>query len=192
MASTTVALALVAHVLGGGVPPSTVVLGPLAAVALAAAVPFSGRRIGPLGAIALLGTGQVVLHVAFDLLRTMGCAPTSPLVTHAHAAQTVDLACTTSGSHLGASALLGASTMLVLHALATLATALLIAGTDRALSWIAHWLRPLVALLAPAVLPASACLPTQVETRRVARRRTVVVAPLRGPPVAATHVALAA
>jgi hypothetical protein len=193
----TVALASVAHVLGGGVPPSAAVLVPLAAVVLAATVPFTGRRTRPLGALALLGTGQLTLHVAFELFGAMGCAPTNSLAAHAHAARAAEMTCTAPGPHLGASptldvAVLGASAMLVVHVVATLATALLIAGTDHALSWAATWLRPLVALLAPVQVPAAALSPVKVETVRAFARRDVVVRPLRGPPATAAHVTLAA
>jgi hypothetical protein len=190
VAVATVALALAAHVLGGGAPPSMTVLVPLAAVVLAGAVPFSGRRTGPLGAVALLGGGQLALHHAFDLFGAMGCAPTGQALGHAHAAHAVDVVCTGPTSHPGA--VLGASAMLVLHVVATLATALLIAGTDRALSWAVAWLRPLVALLAPVRLPVARLLPVKVETRRAIVRIDLVVAPLRGPPAGPAHVTLAA
>ena len=193
VATATVVLALVAHVLGGGAPPSVVVLGPLVAVTLAATVPFTGRRISPLGAVALLGAGQLLLHHAFELFGTMGCAPTGEpgagMAGHVHAAQTVG--CTVSTSHADALAgsVLGASAMLVVHVVATLLTALLIAGTDQALAWVVTWLRPLVALLTPVLLPAFAPLPVKVAMPGVVARRDVGVVPLRGPPRVALRLA---
>ncbi len=186
VALITVALALLAHVLGGGDVPRAIVLVPLAAVVLAAAVPFSGRRIGPLGAVVLVGVGQLALHHAFGLLGTMGCEPAAEMVGHSH---TVQLACTAAPEHMASS---GGAGMFALHVVATLVTALLIAGTDRAMSWISAWLRPLVALLAPVVLPASAPLPVRVETSRAVGRRDVGVVPLRGPPTVIAHLTLAA
>lgn len=188
MAATTVALALVAHVLGGGEVPSVILLGPLGAVVLAAAVLVSGRRIGALGAVALLGAGQLGLHRAFDLVGGMGCGPVAGLAGHSHAAaETVTCTAATAGPipHGGGSA------MLVLHVVATVVTALLIAGTDRALTWIDTWLHPLVALFVPVRVPASATLPVKVEVRREVGRRDVGVSPDRGPPMSPVHVSLA-
>ena len=65
VATSTLCLALGAHVLGGGQVPRTIVLVPLAAVVLAAALPFAGRRIGAPAAVAVLGVGQLGLHQAF-------------------------------------------------------------------------------------------------------------------------------
>lgn len=190
VAAVTVALALVAHVLGGGAVPSAMLLGPLAAVVLAAAVLVSGRRIGALGAIALLGVGQLGLHGAFDLLGGMGCAPMAgPAVGHVHATAETVACTTTSVAPVPHS---GGSTMLVLHVVATVLAALLIAGTDRALAWIAAWVRPLVALLSPVLVPAFATLPVRVETIRVVARADVGISPDRGPPAAPAHVTLAA
>lgn len=193
VAVSTVFLALAAHLLGGGDVPHAIVLVPLAAVALAAAVPLSARRVGLPGAVAMLGVGQLVLHHAFDALSGMGCAPAagSASVQHVHAAaQTMQVACTS--THAGSAPALGGSAMLVVHVVATLLTAALIAGTDRALTWITTWMRPLVALLAPVALPASATLPVKVEAHVPAARRDVAVVPLRGPPLRAAHVTLAA
>ncbi len=186
---STVLLALGAHVLGGGDVPTTTVLVPLAAVTLAATVPFSGRRIGVPGAVALLGAGQLGLHQSFDSLAgAMGCAPAADMGSHAHAVQ---VACTASSQHaVGPS---DGVPMLVLHVVATLVTATLIAGIDRALSWIGTWMRPLVALLAPVALPASAVLRVRDATvHRAVGRRDLGVLPLRGPPTSPAHVALAA
>lgn len=183
---STLCLALGAHVLGGGQIPRTIVLVPLAAVVLAAALPFAGRRIGAPAAVAVLGVGQLGLHQAFGALSDMGCAPMGEMAGHAHAVQ---IACTASPEHMGST---GGTAMFVLHVVATLVTALLIAGTDRTLTWIATWLSPLVALLAPVTLPASAVLPVSIETPRVAGRCDVGVVPLRGPPTSRAHVTLAA
>jgi hypothetical protein len=176
-------------VLGGGAVPPGILLGPLLAVALAAAVPFGGRRIGPAGAIAMLAVGQLGLHEVLDAIGTMGCGPTAAQMTgHAH---TVQLVCT-AGSGAAHVADPGGTAMLALHAAATLVTALLIAGTDRALTWVRTWLRPLVALLGRVALPACALLPVRVETARVVRSRFESVVPLRGPPARPAHATLAA
>jgi hypothetical protein len=190
VAATTVALALVAHVLGGGAIPSPLVVGSLVAVVLAAAVPVGGRRLGPVGATALLGLGQLGLHGCLDALAGMGCVPGPKMAGHLHATQ---LACATAPAHLGPHATgAGGSAMLALHVVATLAAALLIAGTDRALVHVASWLGPLVALLVSVALPASAALPVRAENRRAPGRRAVGVVALRGPPRTPAHVALAA
>ena len=81
--------------------------------------------------------------------------------------------------------------MLVLHVAATLVAALVIVGADRALWWLAAWLRPLVGSAAPVVVVPRPVLPTPVEVpvvrrRLVARRRAAArsarLAVPRGPP----------
>ncbi|WP_051274700.1 hypothetical protein [Cellulomonas sp. URHD0024] len=186
VALSSVALALGAHVLGGGAVPPAVVVVPLVAVVLAAGVPFGGRRIGAPAAVALLGVGQLGLHHAFGALSGMGCVPAQEMTGHVH---TVQVACAAVPPQLPGA---GGSAMLWVHVVATLVTALLIAGTERALAWVGTWLRPLIALLAPVPLPTLACLPVMVEMPHAVGRRDAGVVPLRGPPVCPAHVTLAA
>jgi len=183
VAVSTVALGMLAHVLGGGAVPPTPVLGALAAVLLAGAVPLSGRRIGPVGAVAFLGVGQLAVHTTLGAVTSMGCAPA--LMEHGHATA---VACGPAGPAMGVP-LLGASAMLVLHVVATLVTGLLIAGTDRAIAWIRTWLRPLLDAFATTVVVAVAPLPTPVAVTRAVGRTARGVVLQRGPPMATRRLA---
>ena len=78
--------------------------------------------------------------------------------------------------------LLGASAMLVLHVVATLAAALVIVGADRALWWLVAWLRPLVGGPAPVVVVPRPALPTPADVPWSGHAWWRDVVPLRGPP----------
>ncbi len=177
VAVVTVALATLAHLLAGGGLPPVVVLIALTAFALAAAAVLTARTLGPVGAVALLGVGQLALHSAFSLFTSMACMSGPPSAHHAGTA----MQCTAADAG-SAQPLLGGSTMLVLHVAATLAAALVIVGADRALWWLAAWLRPLVDSAAPVVVVPRAVLPTPVEAPSSGDEWWRAVVPLRGPP----------
>ncbi|MEZ0447732.1 hypothetical protein [Cellulomonas sp. ICMP 17802] len=196
VAVVTVALAALAHVLAGGGLPPVVVLVALTALVLAAAVVLTARRLGPLGALVLLGVGQLAVHSSFSLFTSMACMPGAmggaALSGHAHHAGTVlqaqAAACPASDAAL-VPPLLGASAMLVLHVVATLAAALVIAGADRALWWLAAWLRPLVGTAAAVVVAPRPSLPTPAEVPGSGSAWWRDVVPLRGPPARQSLVA---
>lgn len=146
LAIAIVALAAGAHVLAGGELPVAPVL--LAVLALTGLITTLATRfkLGFLSVAALLGAGQLVLHEAFTAFGPLAvAAPGSP----AH--------------HMGVEHLapaLGAGTMhlheidtplswLMLggHALATAASAFLLARGEQALWQLAAWLRPLLQLI---------------------------------------------
>ncbi|WAH99308.1 hypothetical protein [Arthrobacter sp. MMS18-M83] len=146
IAIAIVALAAGAHVLAGGELPVAPVL--LAVLALTGLVTTLATRfkLGFLSVAALLGAGQLALHEAFTAFGPLTvAAPGSP----AH--------------HMGVEHLapaLGAGTMhlheldtplswLMLggHALATAASAFLLAKGEQALWQLAAWLRPLLQLI---------------------------------------------
>lgn len=188
VAVVTVALAALGHVLAGGALPPTVVIVALTAIVLPVAVVLTGRRLGPVGAIALLGAGQTAAHSTFSLF-TSTCVPTAPaaLAGHQHhAGMDMTSACTAVDTGL-AQPLLGASAMLVLHVVATVAAALVIVGADRALWWLAAWLRPLVGGAAPVVVVPRPALPTPTEIPWSTHAWWRDVAPLRGPPAWPSH-----
>jgi hypothetical protein len=72
--------------------------------------------------------------------------------------------------------------MLVLHVGATLLAALVLVGADRALWWLAAWLRPLVSGPAGTVVVPRAALAAPVEVPWCTHAWWRDVAPLRGPP----------
>lgn len=188
VASVVVALACGAHVLGGGSMPAPIVVAALLALVLAGAVALTGRRVGLVGAVVGLSVAQVALHSALSLLEGFGCASLVPTGQHAgmgHAAHAAYLATTGCGSAVGHATLMpmfGAWAMVAAHGLAVVACALVVAGADRALDWLAAWLRPLVARFDVAVLPAWAELPVAVEHDSFERQTWRGVVPLRGPP----------
>lgn len=103
--------------------------------------------------------------------------------TTAHAGQAVGtLAC--ADPHGVAVPLLGASAMLVLHVVATVLTALVVAGGDRALHWLLAWLRPRVVVPAPVVVPAVGTPATPVVAGAPHRAPWSRAHPRRGPPAA--------
>jgi hypothetical protein len=180
VAVVTVALAALAHVLAGGALPPFVVVVALTAVVLAAAVALTARRLGPVGAVALLGVGQLAVHSAFSLVASMACMPATVHAHHPGMAMGPQAVCTAAGTV--AQPVLGASAMLVLHVVATLVAALVLVGADRALWWLAAWLRPLLGRPAPVAVVVRPSVPTPVEIpwSRHAWWRDAV--PLRGPP----------
>ncbi|MBO3086141.1 hypothetical protein [Cellulomonas fengjieae] len=183
VAAVTVALAALAHVLAGGSLPPFVVVVSLAAVVLAAAVVLTGRRVGPVGAVALLGVGQLAVHSVFSLVTSMACLPAATLAGHQHhpgMAMPSQAACAADPAL--AQPVLGVSAMLLLHAVATLVVALVVVGTDRALWWLAAWLRPLVGGPAPVVVVPRPSLPAPAEVPGPVTTRWRDVVPLRGPP----------
>jgi hypothetical protein len=188
VAVVTVALAALAHVLAGGALPPFVVVVSLTAIVLAAAVVLTGRRLGPVGAVALLGVGQLAVHSSFSLFTSMACMPgatdQAALFGHEHHPGMVmqsQTACTAVDPGL-AQPLLGASAMLVLHVVATLLAALVLVGADRALWWLAAWLRPLVGGPATVVVVPRPSLPTPAEVPWSGHAWWRDVVPLRGPP----------
>lgn len=188
VAVVTIALAALAHVVAGGSLPPFVVVVALTAILLAAAVVLTGRRLGPVGAVTLLGAGQVAVHSAFSLFTSMACMPASTdqaaLFGHEHHPGMVmqsQAACTAVDPAV-VQPLLGASAMLVLHVAATLVAALVIVGADRALWWLAAWLRPLVGGPATVVVVPRPSLPTPAEVPWSGHAWWRDVVPLRGPP----------
>ncbi|MDM8085856.1 hypothetical protein QUV83_13855 [Cellulomonas cellasea] len=163
-------LAAGAHVAGGAELPAPTVLALLAAVILAGCVVATRSRLGLVAVGCLLGIGQVALHHAFGLLATSpACAPVAAPAAdagHAHHGghEAVSAGCGTSSDAVAApldglaSGLthgqLVDRTMLFAHVAATLAAALVLLLGERALWWLAAWLRPaLERLTAVARLP---------------------------------------
>ena len=191
VAAVTVALAALAHVLAGGSLPPFVVLVTLTAVALAAAALVTARRLAPAGALALLGVGQLAVHSSFSLFTSMACTPgaagspgSAALLGHEHhpgMVMPLQAACSAVDTGV-AQPLLGASAMLVLHVVATVVAALVIVGADRALWWLAAWLRPLVGGPATVAVIPRPSLPTPADVPWSGSSWWRDVVPLRGPP----------
>ncbi|MEX5262284.1 hypothetical protein [Kocuria sp. CPCC 205263] len=183
--AVVLALAAAGHLAGGGSLPPLVVMIGLAAGVLGPVAWAGGRQL-TLGRLMVpLGVAQWGLHEAFLLASAVpACAPV--LDSHHSAPLGPGTACPT-GSVLEAGhnepSGQGAA-MLVGHVLAVLVTALVITRAEAAL-WLAlEWLRPLLGLVRPAVLPAAARPLRQAAERPVLVRRGVRRDRVRGPPAA--------
>ncbi|HEY0186825.1 MAG TPA: hypothetical protein VGC67_05000 [Cellulomonas sp.] len=194
------ALAALAHALGGGHLPSAPVLALLGVLLLPLAVLACARQVRPLPAVLLLGAGQLALHQTFGMLTacgtgTLGTAATATGSAHLLHSGTVLAGTAGSTCHTGA-AVVDGTAMLVLHALATVAVALLVAATDRVLWLLARGIAPVLAAalrrLRAALRLGGAPDPRAARTRGLpvpdappAPPRTAVTrsdAPRRGPP----------
>ncbi|PWJ54457.1 hypothetical protein SAMN06264364_107153 [Quadrisphaera granulorum] len=160
LALAVVAIAAAAHLLGGGQLPPPLLLAGVVVAAACVGHALTARRLSAAAALAALGTGQVVLHSAFELLAPgAGGAPGAPSASalaavgaHAHRGEHAarpDLA----GVHLagaagGAGSGHDTALMLVAHVAATVLTAAALAGTDRSLWLLRAWLAPLALLIA--------------------------------------------
>lgn len=193
VALVVVALAALAHLLGGGELPPVVVVVALTALVLACTAVLTARRIGPEVAFVALGAGQLVLHRAFEAFATTSCAGV-PVGSGGHAhhadhAAALVAVCAPTAAHGSGAVMLGGSAMLVAHVVATVAAALVIAGADRALAWLVVWLRPFAGAPTTPVVPALGALPVAAAAVALAPQTWRGVVPRRGPPAWHTPVA---
>jgi len=155
----TLALASGAHVVAGGALPSVMVLAVLALPLTMSAVILTGRRCGPLLLLGSLAAAQVLLHEALMRLSFHDSGEMLAAAAGAQPGATGFVAGSMSGhsgsameAAVGGVALAGAdgwsASMMAVHALATVVTALLLARGEQAL-----W--QLVARL----LPRLPCIP---------------------------------
>jgi hypothetical protein len=172
------ALAAGAHVLARGAIPHPAIFAGLFALVLLPVMVLAKIRVNSPVMAGLLIGGQLVLHEAFTTLSaSTGFTPAHG--THVHP-----------GEPLAAAALAAApehlhvpdTLMLVLHALATLATALVLARGEAAVWALAAWLRPLIRFLTAALLPDWPQLPAPHRLVVVLRASFLRLPALRGPP----------
>ncbi|CAM5780346.1 hypothetical protein [Cellulomonas persica] len=146
-----VALAAVAHALGGGPAPAPGLVLALVALSLPVTVLVTGRRVTWPVALAVLAVGQLLLHHAFAVLGACGqVAPDAGA--HAHHGAAAHLAATCASGAASGAPLVDGRAMAVWHAVATVVTALVVAGAERAAVHVVGLLAPL--LRAPAELVA--------------------------------------
>ncbi|WP_432485773.1 hypothetical protein [Kineococcus esterisolvens] len=185
VALTVVALASTAHVAGGRELPPTLVLLALAALTGCAAFALTGRRLSAPALLTVLGAGQSALHAALAGL----AADTVDVPTHGHHQEWVPLA---TGSLTGAPAGASPLPMLLAHALATAAAAVVLARGERAVWSLWAWLQPLRAVVLavlrlPVLLPvAPVPVVVGVHPRSVVARRPARRGPPAVPAVATT------
>ncbi|QDY89310.1 hypothetical protein E7Y32_03110 [Arthrobacter sp. UKPF54-2] len=152
VATTIVALAAAAHVVGGGQLPAPAILAAFLALTGLVSTAATRLKLNIPAMTGLLGAGQVVLHEAFAAFS----APIAGAVTRSGHFGTPGhhdggIPLPVPAGHLQPHALDSALalSMFAGHTLATLACALLLARGEDALWQLAAWLRPLVQLPAP-------------------------------------------
>lgn len=190
------ALAVAAHVAGGGHVPSGPAAGAaVVAVALGAHV-ATRRQLTTVALLALLAAGQFVLHhvfMALDAARGPVDATAMPMGSPGHGHPVALLAVAPEASSgvsgLAAGVDLGPvvlTPMLASHVVATLLTAVVLAGGERAVWRLWAWLAPLVVALVVRCEVVAVRLPrpaTWDEHRPVHEAVLARVLPRRGPPV---------
>ncbi|MCO4254865.1 hypothetical protein [Pseudarthrobacter cellobiosi] len=139
-------LAAGAHAAGGGDLPAPGILLAVLALTVLAATTATRLRLNFPAMLGVLGAGQFILHEAFTAFSSAGAAMSTAASglhnTHFAGAAAPVIAATGHVQDSGSAGIL----MLLTHALATGACALLLAKGEAALWAVAAWLRPLVRL----------------------------------------------
>lgn len=178
LSGLVVALAAVAHRVGGGMPPSAEAVGALVALSLPVTVLVSRRTVSRPVALVVLGVGQLALHRAFEL--GSGCAASVPAGVH-HAQVSGVVRC--GAAHAAGSGVLGAHAMAVWHVVATVLTALAVAALERGAAHVVALLAPVLrgARESVVVVPRAA-VPVVGASAVVVEVHPWVVPARRGPP----------
>jgi hypothetical protein len=172
-------LAAGAHVLAGGALPAPGILVGLVALTLAAVMILTRVKLTAPTMLALLGTSQLALHEAFAVLSVTGNVAPASGQQHLH---NVVLELSSAVALMPGHAAEPGVSMLVLHAAATVVTALILARGEAALWALAAWLRPLIRLLAALVIPPRPRLLAPAVVFIPSRWRNLRRPSLRGPP----------
>lgn len=183
--SIVLGLAAGGHLAGGGQLPTLSVLAALCAVTMVPVVALTRFRLSFPVLTGLIGAGQLWLHWAFGALsgESPSAVHSKLLAGHAgHAATTLAHETVAVPAHTAAPDAL----MIAAHAVATVATALLLARGERALGVLAGWLAPLLgqpepAAIIPARVPGPSAVPAVLRPSWVGLR----LPSRRGPPAAA-------
>lgn len=171
-------LAVAAHVIAGGSLPEPAIVFGLMVLTLAPVMLLTRVRISGAVMALLLGSAQVVLHGAFNALSmSTGFSPAAGEHIHSVGSSLPVAASLMVGHTADPGAL-----MLVLHAAATLLTALVLARGETALWALAAWLRPLIRLLTGIVIHPLPPLSAWPDVVIVSRWRSLRLPALRGPP----------
>lgn len=175
-----ITLAAGAHVMAGGSLPQPVIFLGLVALVLAPVMILARFKVAAPAMAGLLVASQLILHEAFGALSVSGGSQ-HVAVGHLHG----------SGPVLPATALtpdyaLPSTLMLVLHAAATLATALVLARGEAAVWALAAWLRPLIRILTPVVISDWPLQPAPPAVVVLSRWRNLRLPARRGPPLVPT------
>ena len=140
-------LAAGAHVLGGGDLPSPDILLAVLALTVLAATTATRLKLNLAATTAVLGAGQFALHKVFTAFNAPVIAASQPASTaDAHHLSGTAIPALVAATHVHTTDSTAGILMLVTHAVATAACALLLAKGETTLWALAAWLRPLVRL----------------------------------------------
>jgi hypothetical protein len=185
--SIIVALAAGGHLAGGGRLPEPAIVTALCAVAMVPVAVLTRVRLSFPALAGLLGVGQLWLHSSFGALSSGAPAALQARVAAGHpghpghSAAAIAPAMPDPSMAVSAADMGGA--MFAAHAMATLGTALLLARSERALSALVSWLRPLVQLPQPSTAtPLRVPGPCAVNLVLPKARADLRLPTRRGPP----------
>jgi len=183
--SIILGLAAGGHLAGGGQLPTPAILAALCAVTMVPVAALTRFKLSLPVLTGLIGGGQAWLHWAFEAMSAETPAAVSPALLSGHAGHTPE--------SLNHEALLMAAPahasapdglMFAAHAVATLATALLLAHGERVLGVLADWLGPLFwDAEPPVVVPARAPFPCAAAAVLPRKHHSVRLPSRRGPPL---------
>ncbi len=144
VSALVLALSAGAHLGGGGILPHPGVFLGLAALTMLSATVVAKRTLKLPALIGVLGGGQFALHHAFGFFAT-AATPVVCASDSTHLGHSAVLTCTVVSAEASPHASGGGAgaPMFVAHAIATVATAMLIARGEEALHSVGRWLRPL-------------------------------------------------
>lgn len=183
IASTSLCLASAAHTAAGGTLPEPLIFTAMIALTLLASTVVSRWKLGPVSILGILALSQLSLHQCFEWFAfspMTGASSTPHQHQHGSALAELPAMLPAHSAHSADSAGLG---MLLAHVIATIIVGLMVARGESVLWALGDWLRPLLRLLMPAVLPvprqpAAASAPTE----RAKPQRFLRAARWRGPP----------
>ncbi|MHA7144791.1 hypothetical protein ACX80U_08715 [Arthrobacter sp. TmT3-37] len=180
LVSLILSVSSASHVLASGHLPAPGVMLLLAVLLLAPATLLARRALSVRPALLAMGGGQFLLHHVFALTSVPAVCQSSSTMPDHHAA--FELACSTVAP-TGMAGAVGTPAMVVLHATATVVLALAVARSDRAVTLLLAWLRPLLTL--PSItspVPATPRAVTDVPHPVAPLSVHASVPTLRGPP----------
>jgi hypothetical protein len=181
IASLITGLAAGGHLAGGGTLPEPAILLGLCALTVLPVSILTRFRLSFPALTGLLGAGQAWLHWAFHSLSAAALPGGSVPGGHAH--HTPGPALEVFGAGAPAHAAAFDWQMFAAHALATVATAVVLARGEQALWALSAWLRPLIQLpepcvIVPARVPGPCTAPIVLPREQLVRRMPA----RRGPP----------
>jgi len=148
-AAIAVLLAAVSHTIGGGTEPSPAILIGVAAITWPVTTAFVGRRLRPVGLAAAVIVAQAALHVVFAFTPAVGVTHTAPhAALHDHGQIFLDSA------GAAAQVVLPDAAMLTAHAVAAIASFVLLFSGERMLRSVAAWTLRLLRRAAVSAPPA--------------------------------------